>query len=364
MKFLWYAAFYSLNLPLFLWVLLHFDVFILGYNSTFLWYLDLPLFRFFRKRVIYIFFGSEGRPPYIDGALCKTADIQNPKRCIQITRMQKRKIQWIEHFADVIIHHPAAAHLQERRFIKGLNIGIPFTLPMVVKSVPDLQKTNVRILHSPSNLDAKGTEAIRQAIQSLRTKGYSIEYVEITGKPHEVVLDELQMSDIVVDQLYSDTPMAMFATEAAWYGKPSVVGGYYANNIRDDYAADVIPPSLYCHPADIVNSLELVVADSDYRAELGRRAQDFVKKQWNPVQVAERYLRLIGGDIPNEWYADPHMITYLLGAGMPEEQISDLVHAVIDTGGLKALCLSDKPNLERRFASIAFATSPKGIISK
>jgi len=314
-NYLWYAVFYFLNLPLLVWALVRFDVFILGYNSTFLWYLDLPLFRLFRKRVIYIFFGSDGRPPYIDGALCEPTDVQSPHRCIRMTRMQKRKIRWIERFADVTIHHPAAAHLQERRFVKGLNIGIPFTYAPAAGDTSGMRDKVVRILHSPSNPDAKGTPGIREAIRSLRAKGYLIEYVEITGKPHAVVLDELQRSDIVVDQLYSDTPMAMFATEAAWYGKPAVVGGYYARHIREDYTDDVIPPAIYCHPGEIEEALELLVADASYRADLGRRARDFVRTQWNPKRVAERYLRLIDGDVPEDWYADPQTITYLLGVG-------------------------------------------------
>ncbi|MDV2482608.1 glycosyltransferase family 4 protein [Methanoculleus sp. Wushi-C6] len=355
LKYLWYAVFYALNLPVFVWAIIRFDVFILGYNSTFLGYLDLPLLRLLGKRVIYIFFGSDGRPPYIDGALCKSADIDDPRRCMRMTRMQKRKIRWIERFADVTVHHPAAAHLQARQFVKGLNIGIPFARASVEENDSRMRNGIVRILHSPSDPDAKGTPAIRDAIRSLQAKGYPIEYFEITGKPHAVVLDELQRCDIVVDQLYSDTPMAVFATEAAWYGKPAVVGGYYARYIWDDYAADVIPPAIYCYPAEIEDALEPLVTDAGYRAEVGRRARDFVQTQWNPVRVAERYLRLIDGDVPEHWVADPRAITYLQGAGMAEERVSALVRAIVDKGGVQALCLSDKPDLERLFVSFACA---------
>ena len=44
-----------------------------------------------------------------------------------------------------------------------------------------------------------------------------------------MVLEKMAMSDIVVDQVYCDTPMAGFATEAAINGVPVVVGGYYAD---------------------------------------------------------------------------------------------------------------------------------------
>ena len=84
----------------------------------------------------------------------------------------------------------------------------------------------IRILHSPSSPEVKGTYLIRQAINALKAKGYPIDYVEIMGKPNTVVIAELEKCDFIVDQLYSDTPMSGFATEAAFFGKTAVVGGY------------------------------------------------------------------------------------------------------------------------------------------
>jgi len=44
--------------------------------------------------------------------------------------------------------------------------------------------------------------------------------------PNHAVLEELGKCDFVIDQAFADYGMAGFATEAAWFGKTAVVGGY------------------------------------------------------------------------------------------------------------------------------------------
>ncbi len=353
-----YGIIQACNIPLFLRVLATHDVFIFGYGSTFLGYVDLPVLRLFRKRIIYVFFGSDERPPYLDGALMGPGKGRTIRDCIRRTAQQKQKIRKIEQHADLCISHPASAHLHTRPFVQWLAVGVPFTLPPDGDAPMKEASGRVRILHSPSDPEAKGSDTIRSAVRALQEKGYSIEYVEVTNKPHAVVLEELRRCDFVIDQIYSDTPMAMFATEAAAFGKPAVVGGYYADQIRGATPGSLIPPSLYCHPDRIADAVESLVRDDALRTELGRQARQYVQERWKPLRVAERYLRLIDGDIPEEWYTDPYAITYLQGAGMPEERVAALVRAVVATGGVRALCLSDKPELEDRVLSFASVRAP------
>ena len=87
-------------------------------------------------------------------------------------------------------------------------------------------KKNFRILHAPSNPNFKGTEEIRNTIKCLKNENIDFEYIEITNASNEKVLAELKACDLVIDQLYSDTPMATLAAEAAYCGKPTIVGGY------------------------------------------------------------------------------------------------------------------------------------------
>ena len=266
---------------------------------------------------------------------------------------QKGMIQKIEKYADIIISNPPSSHFHEKPIIQWLLIGIPKKYSFI-NNVLSRDNSKVRILHAPSNPLVKGTEKIRKSIKSLEEKGYNIEYVEVINKPHSFVIDEITKCDFIVDQIYSDTPMATFATEAAWHGRPSVVGGYYANYILNEVPEKIIPPSLYCHPDNIQDSIEKMIIDVSFRNNLGKNAMEFVRKNWSPVKVAERYLKLIEGNLPDEWLYDPKNIKYLQGAGTNEQRVKNTVKALIEYGGVGSLKLSDKPELEKNFKDFAY----------
>lgn len=354
LKCFYFSISQILSFPLFLWALSSFDVFIFSYGKSFLIKnFDLPILKFFNKKIIFVFFGSDSRPPYIENII-NIGDKSSIVQCIKNTARQKSKIQYIEKYTDFSINHPPTSHFHERKIIQWLAIGIPKKYSSCCNTERSGKNLKIRILHAPSNSLAKGTEQIRKSIRALQKKNYPLEYVEIIGKPHSVVLDELNKCDFVVDQLYSDTPMAVFATEAAWHGKPSVVCGYYANYILDDIPKDLIPPSFYCHPDNIQDSIEKMIVDISFRTDLGKRALEFVQKNWSPEKVAERYLKIIRGDIPVEWFYDPNNILYLQGGGIPEHYVRKNIKAIIEYNGIKSLQLSDKPVLEKKFKDFAY----------
>ena len=342
----------GLKVPIFIWALYHHNVFIFGFGKSFFRNLDLPILKLFNKKVIFTFFGSDDRPPYIDGFLRDTTLKAYPTRARRI----KTNIVTIEKYSDYIISHSAFAQFHQKQFVNWLSIGIPFSIQPLIDSAQTKTKTKncIVILHSPSDPIAKGSTRIRAAISELLQKGYNINFVEITGKPHTEVIKELQECDFVVDQVYSDTPMAGFATEAAWFGKPAVVGGYYGEYILNDYSQEHIPPSLYCHPDEITSAIERLIVDEEYRLELGRMAQGFVRTKWTPELVARRYLEIIEGTVPKEFMFDPNNIRYVQGGGMPEYRSKEIIRTMIGQYGIESLCLSDKPELEQKFREYAY----------
>lgn len=340
---------------IFPFVLFRYDVFIFSSNSTFFFFLDLPILKLFRKKIVYVFLGSEARPVYLNGYV-----INNDKRGpiiagIIIARLQKMMISIIDKFADHIINIPPQAYFHSRPFISCWMMGLPHDAQYSgdFSSVIKESSNTIRILHAPSKPEAKGTPVIRQVIQSLKQKGHRIDYVEITGRPNTEVLQELRMCDFIVDEIYSDTPMAIFATEAAFAGKPAVVGSYYANRIKDDLPESDLPPSMFCHPDCLEETMERLVVDKDFREELGRKAQEFVINNWSSVKVAQHYLMLMDGSIPPEWLYDPRHIRYLHGCGLSEDKLKKIIAAFLKIGGKKSLCLSDKPELEEMFVQFS-----------
>ena len=77
-----------------------------------------------------------------------------------------------------------------------------------------------------TSIKIKGTEEIRQCIETIKDKGYKINYREISGVLPSDVIAAISGADLIIDQLYSDIHAATFATESIKLGKPVLVFGY------------------------------------------------------------------------------------------------------------------------------------------
>jgi len=257
-------AFYIrlLRVLLFFYCLIRYDGFIFGFNSTFLNYLDLPILKLFGKKVIYQFNGSDARPPYLDGSIMAKDRGVSLAQCVALTRKKKKIIKKIDRYADAIITIPMIAHFHERPFLNWLKIGIPCKPPSHAFH-PSTSENGIRIVHSPSHPEAKGSVLISETIERLRSKGLAIDFVMITNQPNEKVLEALANCDFVVDQLYADYGMPGFAVEAAWFGKPTVIAGYAGDIWQELLTADETPPTCYCKPAELESAIEKMIIDGE-----------------------------------------------------------------------------------------------------
>ena len=349
----WYSVYLLSMLLLLLWALPRYDAFIFLTRVTFLKHYDLPLLKLLNKKIVFIYPGTE-RAPYICGSHMELgAKSLTTEQCIRVAEEKKKSIHTMDKYADVLIDYPPTGHFHERPFV--LSVVVPYEDDFEQEiNERDNHRGSVRILHAPSNPKYKGTSKIREVIKALESKGHSIEFVEIIEKPHSVVLEELLRCDFVVDELYNDSPLGTLGTEAAFHGKPTITGGYYAEQIYKDIQADWIPPSHFCHPDEIEQAIEKMIVDKDYRLELGRKAKAFVETHCSPKQIASQYLQLIEGNVPQEWLYDPKDIRYLHGCSISESRAREVVRAVIEKGGVGALQLEDKPGLRDMFVAFAF----------
>ena len=243
---------------------------------------------------------------------------------------------------------PGYSHFLSRPFVNFYAVGLPTVAPAGLATALPATEGRVRILHAPSHRAGKGTAGIRAAIEALLAEGLPIDYMEISGQPNFDVFNAIKRCDFVVDQLYSDTPMAAFAAEAALIGKPAVVGSYYYDRGRVDITPDHLPPSLWCHPDSIQDAIRQLVTDPTERERLGQQAHMFVTSRWTPRAVAGNLLRIIQGRA-DDWVIDPANVENLTGIGLPEQVAREHVAAVIDHEGVAALGLSHSPALERQF---------------
>lgn len=333
-----------------------FDAFLFLYGQTMTnSRAELRLLRFLGRKIVFIYTGSDARPPFMDGGWFPGAPDDPLPQAAQLAglaKRTKRRIRLQESHAHYTVNSPATAHFHERPFINWFAMGIPKRPPVLPGSRWDGAR-KVRILHAPSNPAVKGSALIVRIVEGLAAKGLPVELVQIQGMPNRRVLEELANCDFVVDQLYSDTPLAAFATEAAFFGKPAVVGGCFAAQAAQAIGPGDMPPSLYVEPGAVGEAVERLARDEALRRELGERARRFVEERWNSVAVARRYLGLLRDDVPATWWCDPGDVRYVEGCGLPRERARRLVQLLVEHAGAGALQVSDKPALEAAFLALA-----------
>ena len=144
-----------------------------GSNFTSLKHVELPILRLFKKKIIFVFHGSDSRPPYLDGALMNEESSIDIHQCIELAAKKKSEIKKIEKYADVLIIYPTQGHFHERSFILSPYLGLPFELTGNLP-LQQPEKKNLMILHAPSNPVAKGTPLIRKRSCESQKKGLSV----------------------------------------------------------------------------------------------------------------------------------------------------------------------------------------------
>lgn len=345
---LWKAVSVGARAMLLARALLTCDAFVFGSGHTLFGRRELRLVRMLGKKVIVVFFGSEVRPSYLDGVET-AASIPARDRFAQLDREKRRRIRQLEGHATAIICHPPMAQFLRRPYVAWLDIGIP-TLP--VEAASPQSRLAVRILHAPSHAGAKGTDVVRDAVARLTDAGMEIDYAELQSAKNDRVRDALLDADLVIDQLYSDTPMAVLASEAAAAGKAAVVGALDWEWILADRHPESIPPTVRCTPETFESTLRELVGSRASRESAGRTAREFVRTRWRPEQVAERYLSVIHGRTPPDWLRTPVAVRYATGAGLSRDRLRANLR-LMASRSLDPFGVGDKPELEARMLELA-----------
>lgn len=338
----------AVRVTVFGYALLRCDVFIFSGFTSFLGFRELPLLKLLRKKVLVVYLGSDARHPIFSGRhLDDEGGYVDPASAYDEAARLVRHIRKVEQYADLIVNHTATAQLFSRPFIRFMAVGMPIESGTDAPTFSAEHGGDIRILHAPSRPLAKGSLVFRQAINELRAEGYSIDFVELTGVSNSAVLQELQKCDFVVDELYSDVPLAMLATEAAMFGKPVVVGGFYAKQCRTENPDLEFPASYFVWPDEIKPAIRKMIDDREFRLDLGMRAHTFIKNNWNARKVAENYLLLIGDNVPGSWVSNPRDLDYYWGWGLSKENWRKQVGGYISKLGAEALLLDHNPRLKK-----------------
>lgn len=332
----------------FLWAVKNFDIFVFTYGTTFIpKQLDLRLLKMLRKKVVvFVSHGSEARPPYMDGAWWDMAlKKEDPIRFIRIqTQRQFQKLRRLEKLSHEIVAHPLTSQFLTRPAICSGYIGNPPPAPHASLNDGRSDSTFL-ILHAPSNRRVKGSDEIKRVIDRLSIKFPRIMYRELFNVPNSEVIQLLARADLVIDQLYIDTYLAGFGTEAASLGVPALSGSYAIRELRLMIDPSSQPPTLLVHPSLLESTLVRLLADQSSITELGRECHRFINEKGSISQVASRWLSVVLGDYPKTWTFKPTDFAYVYGIGLNEVELVTIAREGMRRFGESFFCLGERSDI-------------------
>jgi len=330
--------------------ILKFDAFIFGCGTTF-FPGDLVLLKLFRKNVLLIFHGSDTRPPWCSGLYPCSSEEENQK-CFKETKKIKKEVSFWEKNCDKIICHPFSSHFFRRKIISWLAIGIPCPRSTsIIKRRKKHSNRSIKILHAPSRPLLKGTAVIEQAVAGL-SKNNRLVLKKITNQQPSAVHKALPLCDFVIDELYSDIPMAGFGAEAASYGKVAIVGMQGFEQLKKIMPPNMSPPFVLCDAKSLSKTIRQLIRTKRYVA-LGRRAQLFIQKRWAREVVAKRILQILNHQYPKAWEFDPYALTYVAGWGIAAEVLPNRFRSLLHKNSIRSFGVDDKPLLQTEILRIA-----------
>jgi glycosyltransferase involved in cell wall biosynthesis len=143
----------------------------------------------------------------------------------------------------------------------------------------------------PSNQAKKGTNAVRQAIESLRhSRSFDFRLLDGVARPDGMKM--MRNCDIFLDQfVLGDHGLA--ALEAMALGKPCVC--YIKPSVLREHPREL--PIVVANQDNLAEVIGNLLDNGDKRNELGRLGRAYVEKYHDALQIAEQlveiYQRLI-----------------------------------------------------------------------
>ncbi|NMC81176.1 MAG: glycosyltransferase family 4 protein [Chloroflexi bacterium] len=273
------------------------DVFLFAYGSSFLpAYLDYALLKGLGKRLVSVFWGSDIRFWYaFEQEMSQMGVAEEVQPFTAFSRSQRvsyfrlqRRVAAAERYADLILSQPGFGQLQRRPYMRA---NIPIDLSQFRAEVPD--RAVPLVIHAPSRRDTKGTHYVLAAVEQLKAEGVPFEFRLIENMPNVEVRQLLTDTDIVVDELYSET-IGMLSTEAMASGCVTLTR-YFA-----EYAGVASGcPAINVNNVTLAEELRRVIVDRDIRRRLAEAGRPYVAAHHDHVKVAQQILDwLQPGGIP------------------------------------------------------------------
>lgn len=245
--------------------------------------LDAPRLARLGKRVVIEFLGSDVRMPSVEARRNPhyvRIEMENDAQATRLMRLWSKVTQGhvivCDHSLDVFLA-PHFPHIH----VVGQRVDMRQLLPRP----PDPRAQRMRVIHSPTDLAAKGTEFVRRATAELVADGAPIDYVEVHGLSHSQALEVYRSADLVVDQLCGGGH-GVFAAEAMSLAKPVVC--YLLPELEATYPAGL--PIINANPKTLKQVLAEWVDRPRERHQRGLASRAYAERVHDHRLVARRLL--------------------------------------------------------------------------
>ncbi|MCD6068700.1 MAG: hypothetical protein K0S33_3526 [Bacteroidetes bacterium] len=207
-----------------------------------------------------------------------------------ISRMSR--IRAHEKNANIIFSGPDQSSLSLRPYFHA---HVPVDLSEATFRIPENKK--LKLVHCPSDANAKGTKIIETVIKELQEEGMDIEFLSLRKVPHRELMNVLSESDILVDELVFHGP-GYLSIEAMASGC-AVLTKYYENS-----PASFRPPVVSVTKDNLKEKLRDILNDRKRIVELANEGRKYVEKNNSLELIADYYLDCLMNRTDFDYYPD------------------------------------------------------------
>jgi glycosyltransferase involved in cell wall biosynthesis len=292
------------------------DVFITFAPALLPTHLIYPWLKRRGKRLVCAFWGSDIRYWYAFAEEMRLLGVdQEVQPFVDYSRVNPgpgyqdklRMVRSAERYADLILSQPGYGQLQTKPYMRA---NIPLDLSELEFHIPDRQVPLV--LHAPSVRGVKGTEYVLAAVELLKAEGVPFEFQLIEKLPNAELHKLLTSSDIVIDELFSET-VATLSAEGMATGNAVLV------RYMPEFAG--VPgdcPAINVTTDSLTEKLRAIILDRDLRRQLARAGRPYVEAHNDHLGVATQILdwlrpnRIQKYDFTPTFYRNFHMPAHLI----------------------------------------------------
>jgi len=246
--------------------------------------IDLPILKFFGKKIVMHYYGSDIRRSdiainYVYFKINELQKIYSGKEDIS----KSKKIQKIQKYANITIvdDYPLLMYSPN-----SIVVHMAIDIAKFDFIGCENQNEKIKIVHAPSNREKKGTKYVLPVIDRLLEEKYNIDFILVENKTNDEVKEICKKADIIIDQLLLESH-GVFLIENMAFGKPVLCR---IDEKLMKYYQDI--PILRTDPDNIYENLKLLIENPDLRKELGEKGRKYVEENHDSKKIAKQVLEI------------------------------------------------------------------------